>query len=137
MVTFSLRAEGRGYSRCFIAAAQALEMAGKRKDYDFITANHNALMAEYHAINEVLAPGKDAEEDEDPRPSIPAEVLEDAYTGLYEFAQDENQDLARMIMGTVSNYKLSSEDEERFKKIEEHLSNMDWDGLKTILEEVM
>ncbi len=114
--------------------AEALEMAGKSGDIDFINSHHDALMKDYKAIIEELKPILGAKED---LPEVPSEVLEDAYGGLAEFAENMDYDLSCMIMDSLKEYRLPPEDEERFSRIQAKLSVMDWDGIKAIVHEIM
>ena len=115
-------------------AAEALEMAGKNKDIDFITEHHDSLMDGFRAIHEELTPmlGK-----QDDLPEIPADMLTDAYAGMSEFVHAKDYELARMVMDSVKEYKLPDEDEERFSRIGAALSKMDWDDITDILNEVL
>jgi DegV family protein with EDD domain len=111
--------------------AFALEKAGKGSDIDYILANHPQLMTEYKILVDGLASEFGTTED---LPDIPQDVLIDAYAGLYEFAQAKDFELARMVLGSVKEYKLPAEDAARFEKIQNCLSGMDWDGIMDLLE---
>ncbi|MCR5511678.1 MAG: DegV family EDD domain-containing protein [Lachnospiraceae bacterium] len=115
-------------------AAEALEMAGKDSDIEFIAKNHDALMQDYRIIKEALAPIFGVSDD---LPDIPADMLADAYGGLSEFAQAKDFELANMVMESVREYKLPPDDEERFTKIRNALSKMDWDEISAIISEVL
>ncbi len=112
--------------------AEALEMAGKRLDTEYIMANHDELMNKFRQIHDALKPflGK-----QDDLPEIPADMLADAYAGLGEFAHSMDYELAKMVIDSVSEYSLPEEDAERFKRIGNALSQMDWDTIKEILQE--
>lgn len=60
-------------------------------------------------------------------------MLVDAYAGLSEFAGDMDYELARMLIQSVNEYKLPPADRERFDRLQEGLSRMDWDGIREIL----
>ncbi len=112
--------------------AEALEMAGKKSDTEYITGHHDSLMSYYKTVWEALTPifGK-----QDDLPDIPEDMLADAYGGLSEFVQAKDFELARMVMDSIKEYKLPEEDEERFGRIGACLSQMDWDGIIEILKE--
>ncbi len=114
--------------------AEALEMAGKGNDIDFIKENHQKAMDEYESIKDVLETRFKSDDD---LPEIPADILEDAYGGLSEFVMAKDYDLSRMVIGSVREYKLPDEHDERFNRIQNCLSNMDWDGINDILKEVL
>ena len=112
--------------------AEALEMAGKRSDIDYIRANHDSLMEEYRAIKDALAPHFETGDD---LPDIPGDVLEDAYAGLLEFAGSMDHELARMVTDSVKEYRLPGEDAHRFDMIREKLSALDWEGIIQIIND--
>ena len=115
------------------SAAEALEMAGKNSDIDYITAHHDSMMAAYKAITDELDPVFGATDD---LPEIPADMLADAYAGLNEFVQAQDYELVRMVLDSVKEYKLPDADADRFKRIQDKLSQMDWDGIKEVVDEV-
>ena len=107
-------------------------MAGKNLDIDYITSHHDSMMAEYRAIKEALDPVFGAGDD---LPDIPADMLADAYAGLSEFVQAQDYELVRMVMDSVKEYKLPDADADRFRRIQDKLSQMDWDGIKEVVDE--
>ena len=113
--------------------AEAMEMAGKERDTGYITAHHEALMEEYRTIIDALTPELGVADD---RPDIPADMLKDAYAGLSEFAEAMDYELAKMVTDSVKEYRLPEDDSERFVRLGECLSRLDWDGIKEILKEV-
>ena len=112
--------------------AEALEMAGKQTDTEFIFANHQSLMEEYSAIHDALRSGFETEEE---LPEIPESMLTDAYASLSEFAQMKEFEMAKMVMDSLGEYRLPPEDEERVKQIKTCLSNMDWDKIIDLTKE--
>ena len=113
--------------------AEAMEMAGKERETGYITAHHEALMNEYRTIIDALTPELGVADD---RPDIPADMLKDAYAGLSEFAEAMDYELAKMVTDSVKEYRLPEDDSERFVRLGECLSRLDWDGIKEILKEV-
>ena len=112
--------------------AEALEMAGKKADLEFITAHHDSLMEEYKNIHDELAPMLGASDD---RPDIDPDMLADAYGGLLEFTEARDYELAKMVMDSVKEFKLPDADEERFTRLQTYLSQMDWDKMLEVLKE--
>lgn len=112
--------------------AEALEMAGKSRNIDFIKAHHDSLLDSYRTLWEALTPTLGKADD---LPPIPADMLEDAYGGLSEFVAAKDYELARMVMDSVKEYSLPEEDKDRFDRIGVCLSQMDWDGIGSILQE--
>jgi len=111
--------------------AEALEMAGKKTDIDFITGHHDQLMKDYGDVVQALAEHFSAGED---LPDIPQDVLEDAYGGLLEFAENMDYELVKMVLDSVEEYRLPQEDRDRFDKIKTYLSQLDWDRIMEILQ---
>ena len=72
--------------------------------------------------------------DED-RPAIAEDMLKDAYEGLSEFAGNMDYGLAKMVLDSVQEYKLPPDDEYRFERLRDMLSQLDWDGIKEIIQE--
>ena len=58
-----------------------------------------------------------------------------AYAGMAEFADAGDYELARMVLQSMKEYKLSAVDRNRFDRIQEKLSEMDWEGIRSILKE--
>lgn len=113
--------------------AEALEKAGGEGSIDFITGNHGKMMERYRAIRDELAPHLGRKED---APDIPADMLADAYASLAEFAGSMDFELAKMVIDSVREYKLSQDDEKRFDRISAMLSRLDWDGIKETIQKV-
>ena len=112
--------------------AEALEMAGKRKDIDFIRAHHDNLMEQYRLIRDAFSPAFTKEEE---LPPVPPEMLSDAYAGMAEFAETMDYDLMKMVMDSVKEYRLPKEEEERFERLKDLLLRMDWEAIKEVLKE--
>ncbi len=112
--------------------AEALELAGNNRDIDFIRSNHEDLMRSYGEIRGALAVGFESSED---LPDVPEDMLMDAYGGLNEFAGAMDYELTKMVIDSMKEFKLPPEDAERFKRLSDSLSNLDWDGISEILKE--
>ena len=113
------------------AKAGRLEDAGNENNTDFIKEHTDDLLKQYRAYIEILSPVAEKSEDQ---PEIPPYMLADAYAALSEIAEVMDFDTARMIMESIQEYRLPSEDEKRFGEIRAKLSQMDWDGIKEILK---
>ena len=112
--------------------AEELELAGKRSDIEFIAAHHRALMEEYRSAYETLSKVYGADRD---LPDIEQFMLDDAYDGLSDFVEMKDFELSRMVLVSLKDYKLPPADEDRFRRIQNCLSRMDWDGIRDILRE--
>ncbi len=62
-------------------------------------------------------------------------MLDDAYSGLSDFVETKDFELSRMVLVSLKEYKLPPEDEDRFRRIQNCLSRMDWEGIRTIIRE--
>ncbi|MCR5475450.1 MAG: DegV family EDD domain-containing protein [Lachnospiraceae bacterium] len=113
--------------------AEALEMAGKKGDTGFITKYHPLMMISYGKIHDSLDPVFNKESND--LPEIAEDMLTDAYEGLAEFVASRDYELAKMVTSSMKEYTLLQEDEERFMRIDECLSRLDWDGIGEILKE--
>ncbi|MCR5000445.1 MAG: DegV family EDD domain-containing protein [Lachnospiraceae bacterium] len=111
--------------------AEAIELAGKKGDTEYITGRHDGMMNRYRDIIDELTPIFD---EDNGLMEIPEDVLEDAYEGLLEFSQTEEYDLVKMALDSVNGYKLSKEDEERFSEIQNCLMKLDWNGIIGIIQ---
>ena len=113
------------------AKAGRLEDAGNENNTDYIKEHTDDLLKQYRSYIEILSPVAEKSEDQ---PEIPPYMLADAYAALSETAEVMDFDTARMIMESIQEYRLPSEDEKRFGEIRAKLSQMDWDGIKEILK---
>lgn len=113
--------------------ARLLEEAGNENNIDYIRDNTAELLSMYRSYENILS---DISEKSEDLPDIPAETLADAYGGLSEFTGMQDYELARMVVDSLKEYRLPEADEERFKRIDSKLAQMDWDGIREILEEV-
>lgn len=111
--------------------AERLEEAGNEENIDYIRANTEALLKQYRSYIDILSPLSASGDD---LPEIPAEELDDAYAALGEFANAMDYELTRMILDSVKEYRLPAEDETRFSQISACLSQMDWDGIRNIVQ---
>ncbi len=114
--------------------AEALEMAGKSGDTEFIKEHHEVLMEKYRAIKESMDPQFTVSSGD--LPDIPEDILKDTYNGLLQFVDDMDYDLVKMALDSVKEYKLPEKDEKIFKELNEKLTRYDWDGLTDLLSEV-
>jgi hypothetical protein len=105
--------------------ARLLEAAGNADDMDFIKANTAQLLQEYRAYGTI----RGSEEQAEDLPEIPADMLADAYESLLLVAEQMDYDSVKLILDSVSEYKLPPEDEKRFKKIRSAFNEFNYDGI--------
>ena len=107
--------------------AEALEMAGKGNDISFIEENHEEAMKEFKEIRDALAKEFGSSDD---LPPISEDKLEEAYGAITEFAGMMDYDCVKMVLDSLDEYTLPTEDKERFDKVKQLLAEMNWDGIK-------
>ena len=107
--------------------AEALEMAGKGNDISFIEENHEEAMKEFKEIRDALAKEFGSS---DVLPPISEDKLEEAYGAITEFAGMMDYDCVKMVLDSLDEYTLPTEDKGRFDKVKQLLFEMNWDGIK-------
>ena len=113
------------------ADAKALEDAGNNKDYDKINADTGPLLEYFRGFKKKLKfLGGD---EEDSKPPADEKSIADAYAALSEFASAMDFDLANMVVESMKEYSLPEKDEANFEEIAKKLTNLDWDGIKDIV----
>ena len=112
--------------------ARLLEAAGDNKDISTIDRDTPSLLTLFRSYKGALAPLDDTAED---LPDAPADIIEDAYNGLNEFAVAMDYELANMVLDSMKEYRLPDEDRDRFGRIRSRLSQLDWEGIREILKE--
>ncbi len=118
-------------------SAEALEMAGKKNDIDFIKANHGSLMEEYLRFKDTLDRlGKEKKDDEDDKEPISEDELRDAYEALKEVIPQMDYDAVETILEDVTRYSLPEKDSEIIEEIRKNLKLFDWEKLEEIINEI-
>jgi hypothetical protein len=110
-------------------------MAGKEGNIEYISANHASAMDQYKRIVESLSEKYGSKEDTS-LPEIDQATLLELYEGLSEFAFAKDLELARMVITSAGEYRLSGDDADRFKRLQSKVEQMDWEGIIEILKEV-
>lgn len=112
--------------------AEALEMAGKSEDIEYIRTHHEEVMSAYRSIINSLDDQFGTSSD---LPEIPQDTLDEAYGALEEFTGANDYECVKMVLDSVKEFKLPEDDGERFKRIQDLLSQMDYDAIMTVLHE--
>ncbi|MCR5097400.1 MAG: response regulator [Lachnospiraceae bacterium] len=110
--------------------ARLLEAAGKEGDTGYINENTEDMLRLYRSYRDILSPIDAASED---LPEIPADTLEEAYEAVAEFTEAQDYECVRMVLDSLKEFGLAAPDKDRFDSIQAKLSQMDWDGIKEIL----
>ena len=111
--------------------AEALEKAGKASDIGYIESHHDDMMADYRSIRDAMKSEFGPAED---LPEIPEDTLAEAYGAISEFSEAMDYDCVKMVLDSVKEYSLKPEDKEKFDKINALLAQMDWDGIKEVIQ---
>ncbi len=117
-------------------SAEALEMAGKKGDIDFIKANHRPLIDKYLWFKEALERIKNQKEDDDGKELIPEDELKEAYEALKEVIPQMDYDAVETILDEVMKYRLPEKDSEILGEIRKNLKLFDWEKLEEIINEI-
>lgn len=113
--------------------AKDLEEAGNNNNIEKIKNETEALLSDYRSFRQKLSFLSD--EDEDDKPPVPEDALNDAYAALSEFTEAMDFDLADMVIKSMKDYKLPEADEKRFNDLERLLAGLNWDDMRSILSE--
>ncbi len=131
--------------------AESLEMAGKEGRTDFIKANHGAVMEEFRAYHEYLAPVfsegvKDMPDpDEDSEPDGTAEkeevnelfdkyLIESVYEVVRDGAVSKDDRMIADALAEIKDYKLPAKDRERMDRLKELSEVRDYDGMLALID---
>jgi len=113
--------------------AKELESAGNAGNIAFIRENTDELLKRCQACFTDLGRLSPSEENLQMREMVPADLLEDAYESLLEFAGAMDFELSGMVLSSLKEYRLPDEDEKRMREVEMLMGQLDWDGVKSIL----
>ncbi len=117
--------------------AQDLETAGKESDIDYIKNNHDSFMKDYLRFNELLKGVFEHEESkaaDESKPMADEYLLQSAYEGLKEAAENMDCDTIEDILKELSDYALPESDGKKIKEISEKAGNFDYDGILSAID---
>ena len=115
--------------------AARLEEAGNLKDMEEISKNTGELLSLYRNYSQSLSPlfSEQITSEEDRRPLIGETELAEACEALREVAETFDHDSAIYIIQSLKEYRIPSQEGERWKEIERAVMLPDWDRLKNLL----
>ncbi|MBO4395992.1 MAG: DegV family EDD domain-containing protein [Eubacterium sp.] len=121
--------------------AEALEMAGKRDDIEYIRENHERVMADYNAYREILVPVvlvKDVGQSEDDSlPLIDPETLADVYDRIRTMAEDcDDLGISDALTG-LNDYRLPDGEKHRIELVRQAIDNFDFDAVLDAMNETI
>ena len=116
--------------------AQELEHAAEEADEAFIGENHEAFLSLYEGIcgreelRELCGCHKD-----DGKPALTEEAFREALEAMHDFCLNMDEKNADYILSSLRDYTLSKEQEGKVAKIEELLMHLEWEQLRSLLED--
>ena len=109
--------------------AKNLEDAGNANNLDEIKNKTSTLIEIYRSFSEKLAPLIEVEEENFDKPLISEEELNEAYETLKEISASFDYDSLEFVLQSLENYKLPEKEVERYKKIKNAASKLDWESI--------
>ena len=110
--------------------ARRLEEAGDNKKTDIIKADTGELLGLFRSYADSL---KEIDGQSEELPEAPEDKIKDAYAAISEFAAGMDYETVRMVLDEMREYRLPPEDKDRFDRLQTRLSQLDWDGIKDIV----
>ena len=115
--------------------ARRLEDAGNSGYIDEIKQDHEPLMKLYRSYADKLKPLIQVEEDASDKPLIDEAELAEAFEAMKDAAATFDYDSMVFIFQSLDEYHLPEGESERYKKIKEAASKLDWETINDILKE--
>ncbi|MBO4396299.1 MAG: response regulator [Eubacterium sp.] len=112
--------------------AEALEMAGKSDDIDYIRSHSDACLGMFEMLDARLKKFDEVSAD---LPLADDDILREAYRALYDFAEDMDFGNVESVLESLKDYSLKPNDEVLVKQINEKLMMLDWDGIEELLKD--
>ncbi|MBO6148688.1 MAG: response regulator [Lachnospiraceae bacterium] len=110
--------------------ALELEMAGKSGNWELIEEKNGGLLSDYREYKKVLDSIFVSEKE---KPDIDEDMLKDAYSSLYSFAEQMDFSLTEMVLKSLDEYTLPKGDKEIIDDIKQKSQALDWEGVKAAL----
>ena len=109
--------------------AKNLEAAGKSGDTNYIHDHNDELLSQYRKLDVMLSV-MDAYSEE--LPEMSSDMRNDAFQTIEEIAMSMDYGMMEGVLRDLRGYKLSDTDAELLRKIEEKLTQLDWDSITDI-----
>ncbi|MBR6328222.1 MAG: response regulator [Lachnospiraceae bacterium] len=106
--------------------AQSLEEAGKSGDRDLIEKSTGSLLEMYRSLDGALSVLDKKDEE---KPAIDDSALKEAYQTMAEIAGAMDYGMMEELLKELLCYSLPKADRARIARIEEMLTQLDWDGI--------
>ena len=114
--------------------ALKLEEAGKRADMEYISSNTDRLLDMYREFDLELTGADNTDEE---LPELSGEALREAYQTMIEIAGSMDFGLMDNMLKETHRFRMAEEDVKRIDRVEEMLTELDWDGIIKAAEEAL
>ena len=115
--------------------ARRLEDAGNSGYIDEIKQDNEPLLKLYRSYADKLKPLIQVEEDNSDKPLIDEAELAEAFEAMRDAAATFDYDSMMFIFQSLDEYKLPNNEAERYKKIKEAASKLDWTTVNKLLND--
>ncbi len=112
--------------------SRELEDAGKAGDLDTINRNTEVLLDMYRSLDRQLSRLDGEEKD---LKDLSEGMRRDAYQTICEIAGSMDFGMMDKMVKNLKGYRLTEEDSDRIRRIEEMLMQLDWDGISGLAKE--
>ena len=116
--------------------ARALEAAGKDHNTVFIDDKTGELLDEYRNLSAVLSE-RLAPEDAGERIPATDEIINDAYSSIYELAMMMDYDSLEIIFDSLRGYDFDPDNAARLDRIRKCMDALDWEGVQNAAKEAL
>ncbi len=117
--------------------AAALEKAGDAEDVELLKKEMPGLLEEYRKLASSLEPLNEKEDknpDDDTRPLISGDYLEEAYTALSQFCASYDFDSVTHVVESLSTYRMPEDEVTRYELLVKAVDNYDYDLIPGIID---
>jgi HPt (histidine-containing phosphotransfer) domain-containing protein len=117
--------------------ALQLEKAADDQDVALIQAEHDRLIRLYESYLSLDLSAENSDNDQIDKPPMPPEMWIDACKALREYAQALDMDNSLLIMKAIDAYQLPKEAASKKAEIKTLISQLKWDQLIKVLDEIV
>ncbi len=114
--------------------AESLENAGKENDIDYIKANTDRLLYMYRDLKDKLS---FFDEGDDDKEEISPKAMKEAYQTIYEVSSCMEYEMLDDMLKELKKYKFNDTDEANVRRIEKLLTELDWDGIIKLVDDIL
>ena len=111
--------------------AEALENAGKENDMDFIDQHTGEAMDLFEALCDAL---KKFDEQDEEKEILPDKGFKEVCNLISHSADNMDFTMIESLIDQLKDYKLKPDDEKLIKEVNARLLELDWDGIKEIID---